>query len=159
MRAGEHETVREYRLKFQRVIAPELIRRVEDVVGRKIVGYHSQVIFDPDRLVEIFLMDPVEEAAPTSDVAEDSQRRFGIGTLNQTSGALQEYRLDIDRVEQTCDAGQARKHTPVAFHIQSQRCFEVVANVGWDAFVFPEAPREHRGNIMEARNFDYQLPA
>ncbi len=73
MRAGEHETVRDYRLKFQRVIAPELIRRVEDVVGRKIVGYHSQVIFDPDRLVEIFLMDPDQEASPTSDATEGSQ--------------------------------------------------------------------------------------
>jgi len=73
VRAGEHETVRDYRLKFQRVVAPELIRRVEDVVGKKIVGYHSQVLFDPDRLVEIFVMDPVEEAAPTGDAAEDSQ--------------------------------------------------------------------------------------
>jgi uncharacterized protein YbcI len=61
MRGGQHEAVREYRLKFQRVIAPELIRRVEEVVHRKIVGYHSQVLFDPDRLVEIFVLDPSEQ--------------------------------------------------------------------------------------------------
>lgn len=73
MRAGEHEAVRAYRLTFQRVIAPELIRRVEDVVGRKIVAYHSQVLFDPDRLVEIFLMDPAEETAPTSDATDLSE--------------------------------------------------------------------------------------
>lgn len=66
MRAGQHEIVRDYRLAFQRVIAPELIRRVEDVVGQKIIGYHSQVLFDPDRLVEIFLVDPGEDA-PTGD--------------------------------------------------------------------------------------------
>lgn len=70
MRAGEHEAVREYRLKFQRVIAPELIRRVEEVVARKVVAYHSQVIFDPDRLVEIFLLDPSEEAPPTDSSSE-----------------------------------------------------------------------------------------
>jgi uncharacterized protein YbcI len=58
IRGGEQEAVREYRLRFQAVIAPELIRRVEDVVGRKVVNYHSQVLFDPDRVVEIFMLDP-----------------------------------------------------------------------------------------------------
>lgn len=57
VRGGEHEAVRAYRLRFQAVIAPELIRRVEDVLGRKIVSYHSQILFDPDRLVEIFVLD------------------------------------------------------------------------------------------------------
>jgi uncharacterized protein YbcI len=57
IRGGEQDAVREYRLRFQSVIAPELIRRVEDVLGRKVVSYHSQVLFDPDRLVEIFVLD------------------------------------------------------------------------------------------------------
>ncbi len=58
VRGGEHEAVRAYRLRFQAVIAPELIRRVEDVLERKIVSYHSQILFDPDRLVEIFVLAP-----------------------------------------------------------------------------------------------------
>lgn len=74
MRAGEHETVRDYRLRFQRVIAPELIRRVEEVVERKVIGYHSQVLFDPDRLVEIFVLDPGGEA-PTTEVAKHADLR------------------------------------------------------------------------------------
>jgi uncharacterized protein YbcI len=57
IRGGEEEAVRDYRLRFQAVIAPELIRRVEDVLQRKVVNYHSQVLFDPDRLVEIFVLD------------------------------------------------------------------------------------------------------
>jgi uncharacterized protein YbcI len=61
IRAGQEESVREYRLRFQAVIAPELIRRVEDVVERKVVSYHSQVLFDPDRLIEIFVLDPAGE--------------------------------------------------------------------------------------------------
>jgi uncharacterized protein YbcI len=60
MRGGEHDSVRDYRLRFQAVIAPELIRRVEDVLGRRVVSYHSQVLFDPDRLIEIFVVDPTE---------------------------------------------------------------------------------------------------
>jgi uncharacterized protein YbcI len=66
VRGGEHEAVRDYRLRFQAVIAPELIRRVEDVLERKIVNYHSQVMFDPDRLVEIFVLDPADESAPSA---------------------------------------------------------------------------------------------
>jgi len=58
IRGGAHDAVRDYRLRFQAVIAPELIRRVEDVLGRKVASYHSQVLFDPDRLVEIFVLDP-----------------------------------------------------------------------------------------------------
>lgn len=58
IRGGQHEAVREYRLRFQAVIAPEIIRRVEDVLARKVLNYHSQVLFDPDRLVEIFVLDP-----------------------------------------------------------------------------------------------------
>lgn len=74
MRAGEHETVRDYRLKFQRVVAPELVRRVEEVVERKIIGYHSQVLFDPDRLVEIFVVDPDGEAATVEPPKESDLR-------------------------------------------------------------------------------------
>ena len=60
IRGGEEEAVRQYRLRFQAVVAPELIRRVEDVLARKVVSYHSQVLFDPDRLIEIFVTDPAE---------------------------------------------------------------------------------------------------
>jgi hypothetical protein len=36
------------------------------VLGRKVVSYHSQVLFDPDRLIEIFVLDdPGERGAAT----------------------------------------------------------------------------------------------
>ena len=66
IRAGQHDAVRDYRLRFQSVIAPELIRRVEDVLARKVATYHSQVIFDPDRLIEIFVLAPPEGQIPTT---------------------------------------------------------------------------------------------
>ena len=40
--------------------------RVEDVLGRKIINYHSQILFDPDLLVEIFVLDPTAEP-PTQE--------------------------------------------------------------------------------------------
>jgi uncharacterized protein YbcI len=61
IRGGEQDAVRDYRLRFQSVIAPELIRRVEDVLERKVVSYHSQVLFDPDRLIEIFVLDATDD--------------------------------------------------------------------------------------------------
>jgi uncharacterized protein YbcI len=63
VRGGEQDAVRDYRLRFQSVIAPELIRRVEDVLQQKVVSYHSQVLFDPDRLIEIFIVDPSDDRA------------------------------------------------------------------------------------------------
>jgi uncharacterized protein YbcI len=69
IRGGEQDLVRDYRLRFQSVIAPELIRRVEDVLGQKVVSYHSQVLFDPDRLVEIFVLDSsADRGAPDRDL-------------------------------------------------------------------------------------------
>jgi uncharacterized protein YbcI len=64
IRGGQQDAVRDYRLRFQAVIAPELIRRVEDVLGRRVINYHSQVLFDPDRLIEIFVLDPDGEPLP-----------------------------------------------------------------------------------------------
>lgn len=57
IRGGAQDAVRDYRLRFQSVIGPDLISRVEAVLQRKVVSYHSQVLFDPHRLVEIFLLD------------------------------------------------------------------------------------------------------
>jgi uncharacterized protein YbcI len=55
--AGEERLVRQYRLRFQEVVAEELTSAVEQVTGRKVLSYHSQLIFHPSRLFEIFLLD------------------------------------------------------------------------------------------------------
>jgi uncharacterized protein YbcI len=66
IRGGAQDAVRDYRLRFQSIIAPELIRRVEDVLRRKVASYHSQVLFDPDRLIEIFVLDPAADEGATN---------------------------------------------------------------------------------------------
>jgi len=55
--AGEETMVRQYRLRFQEVVAEELTSVVERVTGRRVVSYHSQVLFSPARLFEIFMLD------------------------------------------------------------------------------------------------------
>lgn len=58
LRSGDYETVRNYRLKFQDVVAPLLMSTVQELLGRKVLTYHSQILFDPTRIFEIFVLEP-----------------------------------------------------------------------------------------------------
>ena len=55
--AGEHDLVRQYRLRFQEAVAETITAAVEEVTGRKVLAYHSQIVFEPDRMFEIFVLD------------------------------------------------------------------------------------------------------
>ena len=57
LKAGEHRLVREYRLRFQESVAPTITTAIEEVTGRKVLAYHSQIVFEPDRAFEIFVLD------------------------------------------------------------------------------------------------------
>ncbi len=65
--AGEHALVRQYRLRFQEVVADELTSVVEQATGRKVLTYHSQLVVDPARLFEIFLLDAAPGAASAAE--------------------------------------------------------------------------------------------
>lgn len=59
--AGEEDLVRTYRLRFEEVMAKPAEGAVEQITGRKVIGYHSQIVFDPAVTVEFFVLDePVE---------------------------------------------------------------------------------------------------
>jgi uncharacterized protein YbcI len=58
LRAGHEELVRQYRLAFQSAMTNTMTSAVEGVVGRRVIAYHSQVIYDPDRAFEIFVLEP-----------------------------------------------------------------------------------------------------
>jgi uncharacterized protein YbcI len=55
--AGEHQLVRQFRLRFQEVMAEPVIAAMERITGRKVIGYHSQIVFDPEFAFEIFVLD------------------------------------------------------------------------------------------------------
>jgi uncharacterized protein YbcI len=56
--AGEEEVVRQYRLRFQEAVKATATEAIERVMGRKVLSYHSQIVFHPDRAFEIFVMEP-----------------------------------------------------------------------------------------------------
>lgn len=55
--AGQADLVRNYRLAFQEAVTETTTRAVEDLTGRKVLSYHSQIVFDPTRAFEIFVLE------------------------------------------------------------------------------------------------------
>ena len=55
--AGEERLVRQYRLRFQEVMTEQTTEAVERITGRKVLTYHSQILFDPAIAVEMFVLD------------------------------------------------------------------------------------------------------
>jgi len=55
--AGHDEVVRGYRLNFQEAVTSTATGAIERITGRKVVGYHSQIVFRPTRVFEIFVLD------------------------------------------------------------------------------------------------------
>jgi uncharacterized protein YbcI len=53
---GEEDLVRKVRLTFQEATAERFTSAVSEIAGREVVGYHSQVTFNPSLGFEIFVL-------------------------------------------------------------------------------------------------------
>jgi uncharacterized protein YbcI len=63
--AGETAAVRETRLAFQRAMESRFTNTVEEISGRKVRAFLSQVSLEPDISVEVFVLEQGDsEAAP-----------------------------------------------------------------------------------------------
>ena len=57
--ANDHEgLVREVRLVYQAAEAERFKSAVEIAIGRRVITYHSQVVFNPDMAFEVFVLEP-----------------------------------------------------------------------------------------------------
>src|SRR3954464_13719293 len=56
--AGKEDLVRNYRLAFQEAMSEVTIGAAEEITGRKVLTYHSQIMFEPTRSFEIFVLEP-----------------------------------------------------------------------------------------------------
>ncbi len=52
---GREGDARDFRLAFEDQFSEEITGIVEEITGRKVATYHSQIVFDPDLLFEIFV--------------------------------------------------------------------------------------------------------
>jgi uncharacterized protein YbcI len=64
--AGQQHLVREVRQRFQNEMGEEFKAAVETLTGRHVLGYQSQVIFEPPTNIEFFILEP-ERAARDGD--------------------------------------------------------------------------------------------
>ena len=55
---GKEDLVRSYRLSFQETMTDVLPQAVEEITGRRVLTYHSQIVFDPTRTFEMFVLEP-----------------------------------------------------------------------------------------------------
>ncbi len=67
--AGRASTVRSFRQEFENEMTEVLTRMVERLSGRRVVTYQSQVLFDPNITIEIFVFD--DGATPGRGRADD----------------------------------------------------------------------------------------
>jgi uncharacterized protein YbcI len=56
--AGQEEMVRAHRLAFQEAIQDTTVAAVERITGRRVMNYHSQIVFEPTRAFEMFVLEP-----------------------------------------------------------------------------------------------------
>jgi uncharacterized protein YbcI len=78
--AGNHEDVKHTRQVFQMAMRQRFSEAVEEITGRNVIQFMSQVSFDPDMAAEIFILEP----GTSEDVAPESAE--GDGRMAPTDG-------------------------------------------------------------------------
>ena len=61
--AGQGAAVLDLRRRWQRVMEADVSREIEQLTGRKVIGFMSDNHIDPDLAVEVFVLEPVRPAA------------------------------------------------------------------------------------------------
>lgn len=54
---GEEDAVRDFRQTFENGMTQTLTTLIEDLTGHTVLTYQSQIMFGPDRVVEMFVFD------------------------------------------------------------------------------------------------------
>ena len=71
---GQEDKVRDFRHAFENEMTQRFTELIEELTGRKVLAYQSQVIFAPDRVVEMFVFDE-KAAAELIDATDAAQLR------------------------------------------------------------------------------------
>jgi uncharacterized protein YbcI len=57
LEAGHEHVIRDYRLHFEEAVGDATMKAVAEITGREVLTYHSQIVFGPTRVFEIFVLD------------------------------------------------------------------------------------------------------
>ena len=80
LKADRPDSVRATRQEFENLMAERLTGMVEEVTGRKVLTYQSQILFDPDLVVELFVFDK-DASAPARATAKGQLDDEAIGEV------------------------------------------------------------------------------
>lgn len=89
---GEEGMVRSFRQTFQDRMEGRLTSTVEELTGRRVVTYQSQILFNPHRVVEMFVFDQPTADAPRAATAEGqvSEGEMGAADAADALGVLEQ---------------------------------------------------------------------
>jgi len=60
--AGQGQAVLDLRRRWQAVMEKDVRREIEELTGRKVIGFMSDNHIDPDLAVEVFVLEPLPHA-------------------------------------------------------------------------------------------------
>ncbi len=92
---GQPDQVRQFRQLFENEMTEKLTSMVEQLTGRKVLNYQSQIMFDPDLVVEMFVFDSAGDSQDRVATAEGQLEDASIGeatdddALDKPSGSGQ----------------------------------------------------------------------
>ncbi|HUR85215.1 MAG TPA: DUF2294 domain-containing protein [Solirubrobacteraceae bacterium] len=76
---GQHDQVRQFRQLFENEMTGRLTDMVQRLTNRKVLTYQSQIMFDPDLVVEMFVFDAAGETADRTATAQGQTQDDGSG--------------------------------------------------------------------------------
>jgi uncharacterized protein YbcI len=76
---GQPDQVRRFRQLFENEMTQRLTDMIEGLTGRKVLTYQSQVMFDPDMVVEMFVFESAAHQADRAATAEGQTQDDTIG--------------------------------------------------------------------------------
>ena len=82
---GQTDLVRQFRQLFENEMTGRLTGMVEQLTGRRVATYQSQVMFDPDVVVEMFVFDEPGDRATREATAEGQLADDGAGEADDAS--------------------------------------------------------------------------
>src|SRR4051794_23147848 len=77
--AGQEDQVRSFRQGFENEMTKHLTDMIEELTGRNVIGYQSQIIFEPNVVIEIFMFDDTVDAQERDATAAGQTEDDGIG--------------------------------------------------------------------------------
>ncbi len=78
---GHPDLVRQFRQIFQNAVTERLSGLIEDLTGRKVLTYQSQVLFAPDLVCELFVFDSDDTRGEAEATAEGQLTDREVGAV------------------------------------------------------------------------------